>query len=130
MANAELDIRGYEEIFDALRAFQGDAEKTINEILHGYGVELATQEITKLLPESGRTWKGKRKAAKQANPFTYRASNLAFEIVSRRPYGYLYFPDDGDNTTSHRGNQNFMGRGLENSIDSILDRVLVEVTDW
>lgn len=131
MATAEFDISGFDEIFDAIRNFEGSVEGKINEILHKQAPEEVKKSILALpdFPVSGRTWKGKKKAAKSGNPFTEQTYNLGFTVRSRKQYNYLYFPDDGSNTTKHAGNQNFMGRGLDKSIDTILDQVLVAFDD-
>lgn len=131
MATAEFDISGFDEIFDAIQNFEGSVEGKINEILHKQAPEEVKKSILALpdFPVSGRTWKGKRKAAKSGNPFTEQTYNLGFTVRSRKQYNYLYFPDDGSNTTKHAGNQNFMGRGLDKSIDTILDQVLVAFDD-
>ncbi len=73
-----------------------------------------------LLPSSGRKWKVKKTAASSTNPLRDDTSELLSLIVrSEKKYNYLYFPDDGSNTEHHQGNQHFMQRGADNSLNEI-----------
>ena len=131
MADAVFDYSQIEDLISRLQDSSKNVEETINEILHGFGVEETKKTILSLpdFPQSNRKWKGKKKAAKNAQPFTEQKMNLAFIVRSKKSYNYLYFPDDGSNTEKHFGNQNFMGRGLEKSINPILDRIVASVVD-
>lgn len=41
---------------------------------------------------------------------------------NKTPYNYLYFPDDGENTYRHNGDQEFMRRGAEEATENIIDQ--------
>lgn len=124
----ELDVRQFETLQRAIRQYSGNAERTVNDVLHNEGGKLINDEIMRLLPESGRTWNGKKKAAKQARPFSQKNENLAVTVRTVYAYHYLYFPDDGTNTKNHIGYKGkpreFMYRGAENQTGAIIDRCI------
>ena len=103
----------------------GYAGRTINDVLHNEGAKLITEEIMRLLPASGRTWSGKKPAAKSAAPFTQQNGTLSVTILTKPAYHYLYFPDDGTNTKRHVGYKGkpreFMIGGAENQVGKIMD---------
>ena len=121
----ELDTQ---QIDRAIQIYAGDAERTVNDVLHNEGGKLIQEEIMRLLPESGRKWKGKRTAAKRAKPFTQKNENLAVIVRTVSSYHYLYFPDDGTNTKRHIGYKGrpreFMYKGAENQTSKIIDRCI------
>ena len=121
MARFELDVSQHERLQRAMQEYGNQAGRTVDDVLHNEGGKLIQDEIMRLLPESGRTWKGKRTAAKRAQPFTQKNESLAVTIKTKSPYHYLYFPDDGSNTKRHRGEQQFMYRGAENQTNRIMD---------
>lgn len=121
-------MQQFETLQRAIQLYSGDAERTVNDVLHNEGGELIKEEIMRLLPESGRTWKGKRRAAKQAQPFSQKNENLAVIVRTVSAYHYLYFPDDGSNTKNHIGYKGrpreFMYKGAENQTSEIIDRCI------
>lgn len=123
-----LDVRQIETLQRAIQQYSGDAERTVNDVLHNEGGKLIQDEIMRLLPESGRTWEGKRTAAKHAKPFTLKKENLAVTVRTVSAYHYLYFPDDGTNTKNHVGYKGkprgFMYKGAENQTNKIIDRCI------
>ena len=127
-ASIKLDVRQFETLERAIKLYQGDAERTVNEVLHNEGGKLIQEEIMRLLPVSGRDWTGKRKAAKYAKPFTQVDGNLAVTVKTVNAYHYLYFPDDGTNTKNHVGYKGkpreFMYKGAENQTSKIIDRCI------
>lgn len=133
MAYAFVEIDGT-EFYEYIEKFQNagaDTEKAINEVLHGEGAQIVKESIARLLPESGRKWKGKGRSAKAAMPgaFTQEDENLVVKISAKGKYGYLYFPDDGSNTRKHRGNQQFMKKGAENARDKISELIIGKLTE-
>lgn len=118
--NFKYDADELEEMFSRY----DKAEDVINDVLHKFGAERIKNEISSILPVSGRHWRGKAKAAKLAKPFNQLNRNLTVIIKSRNKYNYLYFPDDGSNTIRHFGNQRFMEKGAENASDEIIDTIL------
>ena len=107
MAFFRLDATEYDRLVDAIKNFPGDAEKAINSVFHNEGSLLIQDSIRNLMPVSGRTWKGKKRAAKDAKSLTDMKGNLFVIVKTTNSYNYLYFPDDGSNTKRHAGNQQF-----------------------
>ena len=129
MAVFRFDATEYDRLVKAIKNFPGDAEKAINEVLHGEGSQLIQKAVKNLMPVSGREWKGKKAAAKSANSLTDLKGNLFVTVHTRNNYGYLYFPDDGTNTRRHAGNQQFFLKGAEAQQEEIIDLCLNKLVD-
>ena len=131
MANAILgmDINELIRIAESLEKYAGNVGNVIDDVLWNEGAQRISEEITRLLPVSGREWQGKKKAAKMAAPFTQTNEMLAVTVHTKYAYHYLYFPDDGSNTRRHVGNQQFMLRGAENKQEEIANLVLKRLTN-
>lgn len=123
-----LDAESFEVLADSMKRYGEGAEDVVNGVLHDYGGERIKAGIQRFLPESGRTWKGKKAAAKRTDPFVTLGGNMSVTISTKSGYGYLYFPDDGSSTRKHVGGQNFMGRGADDATSDIIDRCLAELT--
>jgi len=108
-----------------MQEYGDQAGRAVDEVLHNEGAALIKEEIMRLLPESGRDWKGKRTAARRTQPFTQTNESLAVTIRTKSAYHYLYFPDDGTNTKRHIGfkgkPREFMKTGAENQTSRIMD---------
>lgn len=122
MARLELDAREVDRLLQAAQDFQGDAESAINEVLHTEASPLIQDAIRRLMPVSGKTWRGKKPPAKTSKSLTDEKENLAITVKTSKRYQYLYFPDDGTNTRRHVGNQQFFWRGGESQQNEIIDR--------
>ena len=120
-----LDADQFDRLQNAMRLYGEQSGREIDDVLHNEGAELITEEIMRLLPESGRKWKGKKTAAKRTQPFKQFNASLSVTISSKTAYNYLYFPDDGTNTRRHVGYKGkpreFMYRGAENQTGKIMD---------
>ena len=125
----KISIADFEKLQDALKEYQGDAETAINEVLHNESGELIQNAIRRLIPTSGKTWKGKATAAKSANSLRSVNENLSITVTTQKRYQYLYFPDDGTNTKRHAGNQRFFERGGEAVKDEIIERCISKLTN-
>lgn len=130
---ARIDFSVETELFDrfaeSVKEYPGNAEKAINEVLWMQGGGLIGESIKLILPRSGRTWRGKKKAAADAAPFTQTNENLSVTVRTKNAYHYLYFPDDGSNTRKHAGNMQFMYRGAENEQENIINLCIAKVTN-
>lgn len=122
MSVLKLESTDFEKLQTALKEFQGNSEKEINEVLHGEGSQLVQDAIQRLMPMSGRTWQGKKVPAKTAKSLTDEKGNLYVVVKTTKNYQYLYFPDDGTNTRRHAGNQQFFKKGGESQRSEIIDR--------
>ena len=118
----KINVSQVEKLHQAMLDFQGDTEKTINDVLHNEANPLIQKSVQSLIPVSGRHWKGKKPPAKTSNSLEEVKENLTAGVKNTKRYGYLYFPDDGTNTRRHVGNQQFFRRGGEAVQDDIVDR--------
>ena len=123
-AKFEVDAKEIDRLHQALKNFPGSAEAIINDIFHDDGATLIKDEVRRLMPVSGKTWKGKPAAAKDGNSLTEKKGNLFIEVTTTSKYHYLYFPDDGTNTRHHVGEQHFFKRGGEAQETEIINRCL------
>lgn len=124
-----VNISGLDELQEAIKEFQGNAEEAINGVLHNEGAELIQESIRQFMPVSGAHWNGKKAAAKTAKSMRNTNGNLSVTVRSAKAYGYLYFPDDGSNTKRHVGNQQFFQKGAEAATDSIIERCIGVLTN-
>lgn len=129
MARFEMDAKEVERLFNTVKNFPGNAEKSINEVFHNDAPPIVSEEIKRLMPVSGKSWKGKAPAAKGAKSLTDETANLSFTVKTTGKYHYLYFPDDGTNTKRHVGNQQFFQRGGENKQTEIVDRCINRIVN-
>lgn len=108
-----------------IRKLPNVAEKAINEVLHTEGIEIATKEMTNLIPVS----KANKAHAKNLKWSKARPGNLQFEIVAKGgaankkgSFGYLVFPDEGRGP-SNPWAQHFSDRSLIKSTPKILEKM-------
>lgn len=124
-----LNVSDVERLQDAMKAFDGNVEEAINDVLHNEAGEKIQESIRRLMPESGKNWKGKSSPAKTSNSMEAVNGNLYITIRSTKRYQYLYFPDDGSSTRRHAGNQQFFAKGAEEVKDEIIDRCITKLTN-
>jgi hypothetical protein len=128
-AKFDLDYDELMRLEQKLGRLPKKLESVVNEFLHTDGVEIATEEITRLIPNS--QWKNRRLTKAHARTSKWSKSekhNLGFTIKSRGgaankrgSYGYLVFPNEGRG--SHNPvEQRFMERGIKNATPKILDK--------
>lgn len=129
MAYLGIDVSGVEKLQQAMKDFQGNTERTINEVLHNEASPLIQEAIKRLIPTSGKTWSGKKPPAKTGKSLTDVQGNLSITVTTTRNYQYLYFPDNGTNTRRHVGNQQFFRRGAEEKQDEIIERCVAKLVN-
>lgn len=125
----QLDISNFDELQQAMINYQGDTEEAINEILHEKAGPMIEESIKRLIPISGRSWRGKKKAAKTAKSLKSINSNVAVTVTTTSNYQYLYFPNDGSSTRNHVGNKQFFARGGEMVTDEIINLCITRLTE-
>ena len=124
-----FDASQIEELQQLMDEYGNDAQRVIDEVLHGEGAEEIKEQIARILPVSGRRWNGKRSPASAVMPGSFAQDNemLAVTIAARGTYHYLYFPDDGSNTHHHAGNQQFMKRGAGSAANRVVELCIGEL---
>ena len=129
MSRLDINLAEFDELQQAMKNFQGNTEEVINDVLHEQGGKLIQDAVKRLMPVSGKSWRGKKPAAKSSNSLQIVGENLAVTVKTRKAYQYLYFPDDGTNTIRHVGNQQFFLKGGESQSEEIIDRCVRRLVD-
>lgn len=128
-----LDAEQFDRLQQAISNYAGNAGRTIDDVLHNEGGKLISDAIMRLLPESGRKWRGKKAAAKRTQPFLQENGSLSVTIKTKPAYHYLYFPDDGTNTKRHIGYKGrpreFMFKGADSRTEKIMDLCIQRLID-
>lgn len=129
MSVFQLESTEFNRLQQAAKNYPRSAEKAINEVFHNEGSPLIQEAIRNLIPVSGRSWNGKRTAAKSAKSLTDLKGQLSVTVKTTYNYHYLYFPDDGTNTRRHAGNQQFFLKGGESQQETIVDLCIKKLVD-
>lgn len=129
MAKFELSYENIQKLETAMKQYQGNTEDAINEVLHNEAGTLFETEIKRLMPTSGRRWKGKNPPAKTSKSLRIERGNLFVQVKNTSRYYYLYFPNDGTNTYNHIGGQFFFERGLENKETEVVNRCIEKLSE-
>lgn len=119
----EFDAGSIDDLYEKMVSYGAGSGQIINKVLRSEGAEEIKKQIARLLPSSGRHWKGKAPAASSAMPGRFDQDNgeLSVTIAARGKYHYLYFPDDGSNTRKHAGNKQFMLHGAEAAAPKVVE---------
>lgn len=118
-----LDTRDIELLEPKLQKIRDQSEKVLNEILHEFGLETVMSRITDLIPVSDVD----KKHARSSNPLRNITFNLGFEVLPKKPYAYLVFPDKALGTSQGNAAKEFMVQGLESSTNLIMDKINEEI---
>lgn len=124
-----LEAKDLDRLVAAIKDYGDGAEKVVNDVFHGFGAERISEEARERINPSGRKWAGKKKGAKDTQPFTSKDGNLSVTVLTKSAYHYLYFPDDGSNTVNHIGQQHFMREGGKAAKNDIIDRCLAQLSE-
>jgi len=127
----EIDYSDVEILEKKLSEMDKGAEETVNKVLHDFGVETVTRDVTALLPVSER----KKKHAKFSKPFTHEPENLGFifktkggAAKNKTSFGYLIFPDEGRGPRNPV-EQDFTGRGISKAKPKIINELTEVITN-
>jgi hypothetical protein len=116
-ARFELDYSEVQKLQEKFKKIPSEVEKTINEFLHGTGVEIATNHILSRMSVSNRN----KKHAKDSNPLKNIKFNLGFELKPKPKFRYLAFPDRALGTSVNNSPDEFMKKGLNDSTEKIIN---------
>lgn len=125
----ELNAQGVDKLHNALQEYEGDAESVINDVLHNQAGDLAQEAIRRLMPSSGKRWRGKKPPMKTSQSMRNDKANLELTVRNTSAYAYAWFPNDGSNTRRHVGQQFFFERGGESVVDDIIDRCVEKLVN-
>ncbi|RDU22208.1 hypothetical protein [Anaerosacchariphilus polymeriproducens] len=124
----ELNDQDVELLKKQIIEYGDGAERVINDYLHNEAAVKMMRSIESRLPQSNRSWKTRKTApASSTQPFIKETYNLSVVVRTKTDYNYLYFPDDGSNTKRHRGNQQFMQRGVDAVANELRDEMITRL---
>lgn len=123
----KVNVSEVDRLMQAMQEYSGNVEQAINEVFHNEAGDLAQESIRRLMPVSGKRWRGKAPAAKKSKSMQNVNENLAVTVKNAKKYQYLYFPDDGTNTRRHIGDQRFFERGGEAVQGEIIERCITKL---
>ncbi len=124
----KINVTELDRLVQVMKEYPDNAEEAINEVFHGEAGDLAQIGIKRLMPVSGKNWRGKKSPAKTSNSLRNVPANLSVTVTTQKNYQYLYFPDDGTNTRRHVGNQQFFAKGGESVVGEIIERCINKLT--
>lgn len=123
-AKFELKSEDMDILREKLRRIVPNAEKIINTYLAEKGAEELIGGVTKYTPVSNR----EKKHAKNSMPYKAKPGNLRVNISTKPEYGYLYFPDAGEGTSSKNPvHEGFMQDGVESVYENVVNGLLEAV---
>lgn len=131
MADWDVEFKAVEHLANAIADFGVGAGQIIQGVYNEFAAEEIKRNINAVLPVSGRTFKGHRTGAKAAGTgrvFQHTVSGLDLIVQSKGQFGYLIFPDEGRGAHNPRAQQ-FMQRGLDASVDAIVDRCIAKLAE-
>lgn len=115
-----LNAEDAKRIEEEIKMFQQGAEKSINNYLDKDGKEIMIEGITDYTPMSDRN----KKHAKRSNAYKAQSHNLSVRIGSKKPFGYLYFQNEGVGCKANQRNEEYMAQGLETKKNKIVNEML------
>lgn len=119
MVKFKIDTSKSADLENALKNSNKNMEGKINEFLHGKGSKAFIQSIIGFMPRSNRN----KTHARDSNSLKSVNINLGVEIISKKNFNYLVFPDDGVGK-NNKVAQNFSSRGVDKESTNILNKVL------
>ena len=127
----EFDAGSIDDLYETMVSYGAGSGQIIDKVLRTEGAEEIKKQIARLLPSSGRHWKGKAPAASSAMPGRFDQDNgeLSVTIAARGEYHYLYFPDDGCNTRYHAGNKQFMLHDAAEAAPKVVELCVGKLTE-
>lgn len=127
----DITFQGLERLGDAMEEYGQGAGQIIQGVYEDFAAKEIKTNISKVLPVSGRKFSGHRTGAKAAGidrVFQHRVTGLDLIVQTKGQFGYLIFPDEGRGVHNPRA-QRFMQRGLDASVDAIVDRCIARLAE-
>lgn len=118
--NFTLNFEDVEKIQQAINDYGDNAEDIINQCIHQEGKDRLIRSIENCMPVSDRN----KKHAKFSNSLTNKNFNLGVRITTKSKFNYLIFPMDAIGTSTGKSENPFMGKGVENEKDNIVNDIL------
>lgn len=116
-----------ERLRNAVVSCGTSSENVINDYLHTSGAEKIVESVTRFIPVSK---KGKRHA-KSSKWYKQTNYNMAVAIENnssgKKSFYYLYYVATGTGTSSQKGANNFMDKGMNKIYDKVVDDLVNEL---
>ena len=120
-ATFTLDDKDIDRLTNAIKNFEGEAEKAIGQYLESKADDIFQKSIINLIPVS----EANKKHAKNSAPLTGdMQGNLSLYIHTKKQWHYLYFPNEGEGTSKGQPPHDFMGEGLDKKYDEVVNGLL------
>ena len=123
MAGAYFDLESndIQKLQDAIKQFEGNAEKTINDYLNSEAKEKFINSIINLIPVSEKGINH----AKMSEPLKGdMKGNLTLYIHTKTKFNYLYFPQTAEGTSKGKSPNDFMEKGVDAEYDNVINGIL------
>ena len=125
----KLEYKEVDALLEKFKRLPDNVEKTINSVLHSFGIQKAVEHITDDMPIS----KLDKRHAKLSDWSKSEKGNLEFTIKAKggaanKPgsFGYIVFPNEGRGP-SNPLEQRFMESGLYKATSPVLEELNKEV---
>ena len=114
------------KLIEAIQSYSGNAEDAIGEYLESEVPDIVKPSIKNLIPVSE---KGKKHARSSA-PFTEdMEGKLSIYIHTKKQWHYLFFPNEGEGTSKGQMPHDFMGQGVEEEYDTLVNGIIESLID-
>ena len=123
MAGVRFDIKdeGIARLQQAVQNFGEGAEQAISDYLENEANEIFSRSIENLIPVSDRF----KVHARNSNPLIGEMQGVSsLYIHTKKPYHYLYFPDQGEGTSKRSPAHEFMEGGVDNQYDTVVNGLI------
>lgn len=124
-----VDYAAFDGLAESMARFPERSEAAVNEVLSTTGGQEIASRIDRLMPASGRRFKGHASGAKGSRWQRLLPGELSVTVTTVRSRQYLYFPDDGSTTRRHAGGQGFFLRGAQDAAQDVADQIISKITE-
>ncbi|MGF3214609.1 hypothetical protein ACQV2X_05565 [Facklamia sp. P12945] len=91
MVKFNIEFEDNKELLEAFKQIPNKAEKVTNDFLESKGAPETMRAIIGLMPIS----RVNKQHAKESSSLQKKMENLGFEILPKKKFNYLVFPNDG-----------------------------------
>lgn len=118
-----IDLKGFEALEERMSKYANQSEFIINSTLTEQSSATLLKNMEIGIPVSQKTGQGVRHA-KGSNPYKITPINLGLRIRPKTAFEYLKYPDLGIGTSKNNEPDEFMEKGLEQSVPAIQNQLI------
>lgn len=120
-ANFGMSVEDVERLQRVIINYDEGAEQVINDYLKTNASDIFIKSIVNLIPVSNVN----KTHAKNSNPLkAEQKDNLSLYIHTKNKFNYLYFPQEGEGTSSGKAPNDFMQYGVDAKYDYVVNEML------